>query len=187
MAKLNDIVRFINSYMRVGAFKDFPGSYNGLQFQNSGNVSKIAAATDCGIEEIKAAKKFGADLLLVHHGMFWTPPIPIIGSSYKKIKTLIDADMAVYSCHLPLDAHREIGNSALIAKSLCLEICGGCFNIEGEDIAVVAKAPKAAARSLRAGSKNFSRKLTRALSSARKIRKKLSYARAAAPLLSCIF
>ena len=142
MAKLNDIVRFINSYMRVGAFKDFPGSYNGLQFQNSGNVSKIAAATDCGIEEIKAAKKFGADLLLVHHGMFWTPPIPIIGSSYKKIKTLIDADMAVYSCHLPLDAHREIGNSALIAKSLCLEICGGCFNIEGEDIAVVAKAPK---------------------------------------------
>ncbi|MBO7521276.1 MAG: Nif3-like dinuclear metal center hexameric protein [Opitutales bacterium] len=142
MAELKDIVHFIDSYLRVGAFKDFPGSYNGLQFQNSGRVTKIAAATDCGIEEVMAAKKIGADLLLVHHGMFWTPPIPVVKNSYKKIKTLIDSDIAVYSCHLPLDAHREIGNSALIAKSLGLEISGGCFNLEGEDIAVVAKTPK---------------------------------------------
>lgn len=139
MAKLKDIAEFINSYLRVESFKDFPGSYNGVQFENSGNVSKIASAVDCGIEEARAAKKMGADLLLVHHGMFWIPPIPIVKSNYEKVKTLVEGDIAVYSCHLPLDAHRQIGNSALIAKNLGLEICGGCFNLDGEDIAVVAK------------------------------------------------
>lgn len=139
MAKLADIAEFINSYLRVGAFKDFPGSYNGVQFENSGEVSKIASAVDCGIEEVKAARKIGANLLLVHHGMFWTAPIPIVKSNYEKVKNLVEGDIAVYSCHLPLDAHRQIGNSALIAKSLGLEISGGCFNLDGEDIAVVAK------------------------------------------------
>lgn len=142
MADLKEIVDFLNEYMRVRDFSDFPGSYNGLQFENSGKVSKIAAATDCGIEEIRQAREFGADMLMVHHGMFWTVPIPIVGANYRKIRALVEGDIAVYSCHLPLDAHREIGNSALIAKALDLKITGSCFNYEGEDLAVVCDMPK---------------------------------------------
>lgn len=142
MANLKEITAFIDEFMRVKDFKDFPGSFNGLQFENSGNVLKIAAATDCGIEEIKSARAQGANLLLVHHGMYWTLPVPVVGANYRKIKELIDADMAVYSCHLPLDAHKEIGNSALIANSLGLEITGSCFNLDGEDMAVVCDVAK---------------------------------------------
>lgn len=141
MAKLKEIVDFLNDYTRLNCFSDFPGSYNGLQFENSGKVLKIAAAVDGGIAEVKAAAKWGADLLMVHHGMYWTLPIPVVGGYYEKFKTLIQSDMAVYSCHLPLDAHREIGNSALIAKALGLNISGTCFNYEGEDLAIVADMP----------------------------------------------
>lgn len=141
MAKLAHIVDFLNARMRVKDFADFPGSFNGLQFENSGRVTKIAAAVDCGVAEAKAARRMGADLLLVHHGMFWTPPVPVVGGAYEKVKTLADGDIAVYSCHLPLDAHREIGNSAIIAGRLGLEVAGGCFNFGGEDIGIVANPP----------------------------------------------
>ncbi|MBO6103017.1 MAG: Nif3-like dinuclear metal center hexameric protein, partial [Opitutales bacterium] len=148
MAKLGDILEFLNGFVRLKDFTDFPGSYNGLQFENSGDIKKVAAAVDCGIAEVEAAAKWGANLLMVHHGMFWTPPIPITGGAYRKIRALINADMAVYSCHLPLDAHRQIGNSALIAKALNLEITGSCFNYCGEDLAIVAKTPKGGRKEL---------------------------------------
>lgn len=142
MASLRQVCAFISSHMRIGDFKDFPGSYNGLQFENSGRVLKLAAATDCGIEEIRAAAKWGADMLLVHHGMFWNTPIPVTGANYEKFKALADADMAVFSVHLPLDANREFGDSTLIAQKLGLEIERGAFRLDGEDISIVAKAPK---------------------------------------------
>lgn len=137
MANLREITSYLDEFMRVKDFKDFSGSFNGLQFENSGKVTKIAAAVDCGIAEIKAARAMGADLLMVHHGMYWTIPVPIVGANYEKIKELVEGDIAVYSCHLPLDAHKEFGNSALIANSLGLNISGSCFNLDGEDMAVV--------------------------------------------------
>ncbi len=148
MAKLSDILAFLNERMKIDSFPDFEGSYNGLQFENSGKVTKLAAATDCGIAEITAAKNWGADFLLVHHGMFWNNPLPITGASYEKFKMLLNADMAVFSVHLPLDADKEFGDSSLIAKKLGLEIVGGAFNYKGEDISIVCKAPKGGRREL---------------------------------------
>lgn len=141
-AKLNDIVKYINDYCKVADFADFKGALNGLQFENSGNVSRIATAVDAGLCEMKIAAHLGADLLIVHHGMYWNPPIPVVAHNYEKVKTLVDADMAVYSVHLPLDAHPEIGHNALIANALGLKILGGCYEYEGKNIGIVASSPK---------------------------------------------
>ena len=137
-AELEDVVAFINSYLGVGDFKDYDGAKNGLQCSNSGKVTAIASAVDAGLGEIKVAAHMGADLLIAHHGMFWSPPIPFTGGNYDKIKTLVDSDMAVYACHLPLDAHPQIGNNALIAKALKLRAISSCFEYYGREIGVLA-------------------------------------------------
>ena len=141
-AELEDVVAFINSYLGVGDFKDYDGAKNGLQCSNSGKVTAIASAVDAGLGEIKVASHMGADLLIAHHGMFWSPPIPFTGGNYDKIKTLVDSDMAVYACHLPLDAHPQIGNNALIARALKLRAISSCFEYYGREIGVLAAAPK---------------------------------------------
>ena len=142
-ADLNSVVEFLDKYCAISGYSDCEGSYNGLQFENSGKVSRIATAVDAGINEIKAAALLGADLLLAHHGMFWTPPIPFVRHNYEKIKNIIDNDMAVYAVHLPLDAHPQIGNNILIAQALNLTPVGGCFEHAGKQIGVLAEAPKA--------------------------------------------
>ncbi len=138
---LTDITDFLDSYCDIEGYKDFDGAYNGLQFENSGSVSKIATAVDAGLAEFEMAAHIGADLLLVHHGMYWNPPVPVLGAAYNKIKTLIDNNIAVYSVHLPLDGHEELGNNALIAKALGLRKLNHCFPCGGKDIGVVAAAP----------------------------------------------
>lgn len=139
---LNSVVDFLDEYCGISKYSDFDGSYNGLQFENSGKVTHIVTAVDAGLSEIKAAALLGADLLLAHHGMFWNPPIPFIRHNYEKVKTIIDNDMAVYAVHLPLDAHPQIGNNILIAQALGLTPIGGCFEHAGNQIGVIAEAPK---------------------------------------------
>ncbi len=142
IAKLSDVVAFMDAYCDINSIKDFPAARNGLQFENSGKVSKIVSAVDAGIAEVREAARLGADLLIVHHGMFWNAPIPMVGANYEKIKTLVGSGIAVYAMHLPLDAHSVIGNNVLIAKGLGLKISGRCFECGGADIGVVATSPK---------------------------------------------
>ena len=139
---LNEVVKFLDSYCKKSDFSDFEGSCNGLQFANSGKFTRVATAVDCGLSEIENAASLGADLLIVHHGMFWNPPIPVVEANYKKIKTLIENDIAVYSMHLPLDAHDKLGNNVLLANALDLKITGRCFAHEGKDIGVIVQTPK---------------------------------------------
>ncbi len=105
-------------------------------------------AVDAGRAEIEQAASLGADLLIVHHGMYWDVPVPMVGANFKKIKTLVDNDIAVYSMHLPLDAHDKIGNNVLLANALDLKIVGRCFVHEGKDIGVIASGVKGGAREL---------------------------------------
>ena len=78
-----------------------------------GEVSKIGAAVDAGLTPFRMAIDAGIDLLIVHHGMFWNAPERIVGSEFEKIRRLVEGNLAVYSCHLPLDAHPEIGKLSL--------------------------------------------------------------------------
>lgn len=141
MPKLSDIVAFCDARTLRAEVKDFDGAFNGLQLENNGEVTKIAAAVDAGQRPFEAAIAAGVDFLICHHGLYWTPPIPLTGASRSKIKTALDGNLAVYGAHLPLDCHPEIGNNALLAKALGLAKVGTFLNYEGNDMAVIADGP----------------------------------------------
>ncbi|MDR2201043.1 MAG: Nif3-like dinuclear metal center hexameric protein [Puniceicoccales bacterium] len=134
---LSDIVKYCNERLDIGAFEDYENAFNGLQFQNSGSVSKVAAAVDASSEAIEKAVQRGADLLVVHHGLFWGKTIPVTHLIYEKYKQLMDHDLAIYSCHLPLDAHPEIGNNALLAQLLGLTEIEKAFELHNGKIGVI--------------------------------------------------
>jgi dinuclear metal center YbgI/SA1388 family protein len=120
MAKLDDLVEYCDQRTRRSAFKDAPGAFNGLQVANDGRVTKIGAAVDSGVTPFQKATAAGVDFLIVHHGMYWDMPRPLVGPAYDRVATLVRNNCALYSNHLPLDGHPQIGNNALLAKQLGL-------------------------------------------------------------------
>jgi len=97
-------------------------SQNGLQITNSGKEIKRAAfAVDACLETIERAAAAQADILCVHHGLFWKDPELVTGIHYRRIKTAIDSDLALFASHLPLDAHGELGNNMGLLRRLKLD------------------------------------------------------------------
>jgi len=137
MVDLSEVIKFCDSRVRKGEIPDFPGAHNGLQLENKGEVTKVGASVDAGLVPFRLAIEKGVDLLICHHGLFWTPPTPITGSNYEKIKLCMDHNLAVYSSHLPLDCHPEIGNNALLANKLGLEPCGSFLPYNGVDVGLI--------------------------------------------------
>lgn len=121
MAGLRAIVDFCDRYLRTREVADWPGAWNGLQVENSGGVAKIGAAVDACEAVIARAVDQGIGLLLVHHGLFWGGVQPLVGAPFRKMKTALDHDLAIYSAHLPLDLHPVVGNNVLLAKALGLK------------------------------------------------------------------
>lgn len=120
MATLSDLVTYCDERTRRSAYKDAPGAFNGLQLANNGRVTKIGAAVDAGVVPFQKAVAAGVDFLIVHHGMYWDMPRPLTGPVYDRVATLIGGNCALYSNHLPLDGHPELGNNALLARQLGL-------------------------------------------------------------------
>ncbi|MFK7910323.1 MAG: Nif3-like dinuclear metal center hexameric protein [Akkermansiaceae bacterium] len=118
MTQLQAIVRFLDQELNIEKVPDYPGAINGLQLENSGKVTKVGAAVDASLPVIEKAISDGVDLLVVHHGMFWQGAQPVTKANFKKLKSAIDGDMAIYSAHIPLDIHLVLGNNALLAKAL---------------------------------------------------------------------
>ena len=116
---LAEVVAYLDDLLRVAEFRDWKNALNGLQVANSGRVHRVAAAVDASEQTITGAAAKGCDLLLVHHGLFWGGNRPITGSRYRRLHGLFAADVAVYSAHLPLDVHPELGNNALLAREIC--------------------------------------------------------------------
>ncbi|GHC08246.1 Nif3-like dinuclear metal center hexameric protein [Cerasicoccus arenae] len=140
MARLKDIVEYCDQRTHREEIADFPGAHNGLQFENHGDVTKIGAAVDAGLVPFTLAAERGIDFLIVHHGMFWNPPTAFTGVHRKKLLTLFANNLAVYGSHLPLDCHPQIGNNAILARKLGLNVDGGFVRYEKHDIAVTAPA-----------------------------------------------
>ena len=138
MPTLEQIVAYCDRRTRRAAFTDFPGACNGLQVANRGRVTRIGAAVDAGLVPFGQAVAAGVDFLLVHHGLFWSPPQPITGPVYQKLSVLLRGNCALYSSHLPLDAHRRIGNNALLARQLGLRPSRWFLEHEGEAIGCIA-------------------------------------------------
>ena len=91
-------------------------SQNGLQVEGKKNIKKIAFAVDACEKSIAEAVNWKADLLIVHHGLFWGKSLKIRGSHYKRVKYLINSEMNLYAQHLPMDAHETLGHNASILK-----------------------------------------------------------------------
>lgn len=117
---LRAVVVCADKLLRVTEFPDYPGALNGLQVANSGHVRRMASAVDATERTLRAATQAGVDLLIVHHGLGWQPILPLADANYRKIKGMLDGNLALYSAHLPLDAHPTLGNNVLLARAIGL-------------------------------------------------------------------
>ena len=131
VAPLASITAWLDDYLRIRELPDLEGAANGLQVENGGNVTRVVAAVDASLESIQVAARLPGTLLLVHHGLFWDRVPHVTGRRYRRLRTALAADVAVYSAHLPLDAHPEVGNNVLLAKILGLEVSGPFGDYKG--------------------------------------------------------
>jgi dinuclear metal center YbgI/SA1388 family protein len=139
MSELSEIARFADEFLRIAQIEDYPNALNGLQIENSGSVTKIGAAVDASGRTMQMAAEQGIDLLLVHHGLFWSGLQPISGALFRALKIAFDHNIALYSAHLPLDLHPEIGNNVLLAVALGLENTEPFLEMKGQPIGRKAK------------------------------------------------
>lgn len=135
-ASLGDIVSALDAELSTPAVPDYPGAVNGLQFANNGTVRRVAVAVDASRQAISDAARLGADLLIVHHGLFWSGVQPITGVLFDKYRALMDNNIAVYSSHLPLDVHATHGNNARLAHALDLVPDAGFARYKTVDVGV---------------------------------------------------
>src|SRR6266576_3636597 len=119
-ASLAAIVKYCDRLLRTNQIKDYDGAVNGLQVENSGTVTRIAATVDASLATVKLAVAAKADLLIVHHGLFWGATHPWTGKRRELLKVVIENNLAVYSSHLPLDLHPRLGNNAQLCALLGL-------------------------------------------------------------------
>jgi dinuclear metal center YbgI/SA1388 family protein len=121
MTEAKVVFGFLDALLGASADADYPGALNGLQVEGPSRISRVAVAVDASEEVIHGAVAEGAQLLLVHHGLFWDPERRVTGRRFRKLQALLRGGTALYSSHLPLDRHPDVGNGALLLRSLGLE------------------------------------------------------------------
>ena len=131
---LTAIVKHCDQLLRTREIGDYDGAVNGLQAGGSGAITRIAAAVDASLATVKLAIAARADLLIVHHGLFWSPAQPWTGKKYELLRLLVENNLAVYSSHLPLDAHPRLGNNAQLCALLGLNKLRPFFVTHGQPI-----------------------------------------------------
>ena len=120
MPRIHELVSYVDELLGTEGTPDYPAALNGLQLENQSEIRSIASAVDLSTRAIDGAIKVKANLLIVHHGMFWGGFEQIRDASYRRLRALIEHDIAVYSSHLPLDRHPTFGNNVLLANELGL-------------------------------------------------------------------
>lgn len=120
MTTAKQIAEFLDKELDINRFED--KSSNGLQVENTGEINKIGFAVDASLETFQQAIAAGCNMVVVHHGLFWTfSKTYLTSGDYQKIKLLISNNVAVYAAHLPLDAHLKYGNNIQLANLLGLK------------------------------------------------------------------
>ncbi|MBB6482585.1 Nif3-like dinuclear metal center hexameric protein [Spirochaeta isovalerica] len=114
--------KWVRNILNINEMAGRDASLNGLQVgRTEKELKKIAFAVDASMESFRRASESGADMLFVHHGLYWGRVIPVTGDFYRRMEILIKNDLALYAAHLPLDMHEELGNNAGMAKALGLK------------------------------------------------------------------
>ncbi|MGL4369263.1 MAG: Nif3-like dinuclear metal center hexameric protein [Spirochaetota bacterium] len=114
--KLHDLTSFLDRELRTAEIQD--ASQNGLQVEGNKDITAAAFAVDASLSSIQKAADCGAQILIVHHGIFWDRPVRATGMMYRRLKALMENGCALYASHLPLDLHPVLGNNAQIANAL---------------------------------------------------------------------
>lgn len=151
MTPLADITGYLDGYLRIREVPDEANAVNGLQVENAGQVVRIIAAVDASLETILQAGAVGGPtggppdptLLLVHHGLFWDGNVPLTGRRLRRVRALLDRDIALYAAHIPLDVHPEVGNNVVLAERLGIHVAGWFGAYRGIPIGVWGDAPAA--------------------------------------------
>jgi dinuclear metal center YbgI/SA1388 family protein len=139
MTSLRKIVDYTNDFLRIREIGDWDNALNGLQVENSGDVIKIGASVDASTRVLAAAAKQNVDLLIVHHGLFWQGLQPVTGGLRRQLNLAFENNIALYSAHLPLDLHSEVGNNAQLAAALELTSIQSFFEEKGQLVGVRAR------------------------------------------------
>lgn len=134
-----ELVSYLDTYLRIQDFRDY--GPQGLQIEGRNEVNKIVGAVDAQMPCVEAALSRGADLLLVHHGIFWGPPQRLVGSFGALVRMYLTAGLNLYAAHLALDAHPIVGNNAELARRLGLKIENMFAPVNGTPIGVIAIVP----------------------------------------------
>jgi dinuclear metal center YbgI/SA1388 family protein len=143
---LPELVRYLDDYLRVREIPDERNAVNGLQVENAGSVGSIVAAVDASQATIDALiadldRDGPPPILLVHHGLFWDGNVPLTSRRYRRVKALLEHDVPLYSAHIPLDLHPEVGNNVVLAERLGLAVEGWFGDYKGVPIGVWGHAP----------------------------------------------
>lgn len=131
MVSLEEVVTFLDLELKTAEIPDYPGALNGLQLESSGGIPRIVAAVDASLPVIEKVAADGPGLLIVHHGMFWQGVQTVTGPLYRKLKVAMEAGLAIYSSHLPLDFHPEWGNNIGLARAIGLKDIGPFMESKG--------------------------------------------------------
>lgn len=120
--KRSELVTFLSSYLELDRFEGIDPSTNGLVVgaPEDRDIQRVVCAVDASLATFQLAIRQDADLLLVHHGLFWGRPLPVTGNQYQRLRLLMDHQLDLFVSHLPLDAHAEVGNNAQMANILGL-------------------------------------------------------------------
>jgi dinuclear metal center YbgI/SA1388 family protein len=130
------LVTYLDDYLGCRTTTDY--SDNGLQVEGNDDVIRLAFAVDACQDTITDAIAAGAQMLIVHHGLFWGKVLPIVGPHRRRVQALLNGGCSLYATHLPLDRHPEVGNNAQLARLLGLTVIGGLGEAFGQPVGVIA-------------------------------------------------
>jgi len=140
MPSLSDIVTYTDNFLRIAAVGDWDNALNGLQIENSGQITRLGAAVDVSTRVLTDAAKKNVDLLIVHHGLFWPGLQPVKSALRRQLQLAFENDIALYSAHLPLDIHPKVGNNAQLVAALGLKFSQPFLEEKGQPVGLKARA-----------------------------------------------
>ena len=140
MISLSDIVSYTDDFLRIREVGDWDNALNGLQIENSGQVTRLGAAVDVSTRVLTEAAKRNVDLLIVHHGLFWPGLQPVKSALRRQLQLAFENDIALYSAHLPLDVHSKVGNNAELVAALGLKSAQPFLEEKGQPVGLKARA-----------------------------------------------
>jgi dinuclear metal center YbgI/SA1388 family protein len=133
-----EILTYLDDFLNISKIDD--SSFNGLQVEGKEKINKIAFAVDAGVEVFEKARQITADMLVVHHGLFWEGVDPrFTGINKKRLDVLISSNINLYAVHLPLDMHAEVGNNVELIKIAGAKVCGKFLKYRSDFIGAMGK------------------------------------------------